>query len=398
MEFSSTTLDYYRDAILLQYYGWWQLVTCLFAFIALSAIWWHIGKKQNDHGPIWLALSVLCWSISGLVEVYYADVLLEPFDQLKSVGLSATNSSIQSIIEGIDYKNMNAWKSILSLFNSLFILLTLPCFRYLPKPLEKIIMSDSWKYIIGLPFVFALLPILSSIFMDRKYGIARELDVYYAVLTLIFLGYVLFSSFQKRQLPFLAGLSILSILITFIAQVYKLIDSDINQLLFSACFKTTLIMIFFALAMSWVKELSESIFPDPRQLQITLSKTKNEQGKWKGQVQIIGLRSTGPKTFELTSSLFDLLQTFVSKRIERHGEGWLEIKPKNDLRDKTYDINDHNQIKRLSHALLDGIFGEAHWNKNVDEPALRECLFEMSEKRDRKIRLRLKKDHLSIES
>ena len=398
MEFNPTIFDDYRNAILLQYYGWWQLVTCMFAFLALSAIWWHIGKKQNDHGPIWLALSVLCWSLSGLVEIYYAHMLLEPFEQIKKIGLQNDINSIQAVIEEIDYKNMNAWKSCLSLFNSLFILLTLPWFRYLPKPFEKIIMSDSWKFIVGLPFVFSLLPILSSIFMDRKYGIASELDVYYAVLTLIFLGYVLFSSFQKRQLPFLAGLSVLSILITFIAQVYKLFDSDINQLLFSACFKTTLIMIFFALAMSWVKELSESIFPDPKHVHLVLSKTKNEHGKWKGQVQVMGLRSTDTKTFELTSSLFDLLQTFVSKRIENIGDGWLEIKPKNDMRDKTYDINDHNQIKRLSHALLDGIFGEAHWNKNVDEPALRECLFEMSEKRDRKIRLRLKRDHLSIES
>ncbi|MFL1896849.1 hypothetical protein ACJRPK_14175 [Aquimarina sp. 2-A2] len=53
------------------FYGWWQFAACLFAFIALMAIWWHIGKKQNDFGQVWLALSILCWSLSGLAEIYF---------------------------------------------------------------------------------------------------------------------------------------------------------------------------------------------------------------------------------------------------------------------------------------------------------------------------------------
>ena len=53
------------------FYGWWQFSVCLSAFIALLSIWWHIGKKQNDLGQVWLALSVLAWSFSGAVEVYF---------------------------------------------------------------------------------------------------------------------------------------------------------------------------------------------------------------------------------------------------------------------------------------------------------------------------------------
>lgn len=392
-----TILDYYSDTLLLQYYGWWQLITCFFAFLALIAIWWHIGRRQNDHGQVWLALSVLCWSLSGLIEIYYANSLIGP---LKELAISGNLQSINwehPLADSIMLKNMNAWKSSLSLLNSLFILMALPWFKYLPKPFEKIIKSDYWKFIIGLPFLFSLLPILSSIFMSRSYGISSEFDVYYAVLTLIFLGYVLFNSFEKRRLPFLAWLSIISILITFIAQVYKLIDSDVNQLLFSACFKTTLIMIFFALAMSWVKELSESVFPDPHQLYISLKKYKNEVGKWKGEVTIKGIKS-GSKIFELTPSLFELMQVFVQKKITKTDQGWLEIKPKNDQREKDYEINDHNQIKRLTQSMLDGIYGAHNWDKSIHESAFRECLFEMSEKRDRKIRLKIKSDHLSIES
>jgi hypothetical protein len=56
---------------LLSFFGWWQFSVCSFAFVALMGIWWHIGRKQNDFGQVWLAISVLCWSFSGLVEVYF---------------------------------------------------------------------------------------------------------------------------------------------------------------------------------------------------------------------------------------------------------------------------------------------------------------------------------------
>ncbi|MEO0583544.1 MAG: hypothetical protein AAF135_15070, partial [Bacteroidota bacterium] len=85
----------------ISFYGWWQFSVCLFAFFALLSIWWHIGKKQHDFGQVWLALSVLCWGISGAFEIYF------------------TSRGITSgyVIDG--------WRSIWSLLNSLFILLAL---------------------------------------------------------------------------------------------------------------------------------------------------------------------------------------------------------------------------------------------------------------------------------
>jgi predicted Co/Zn/Cd cation transporter (cation efflux family) len=53
------------------FYGWWQFGGCLFAFLALLTIWWHIGRNRKDHGQAWLAISVLCWTMSGLVEVLF---------------------------------------------------------------------------------------------------------------------------------------------------------------------------------------------------------------------------------------------------------------------------------------------------------------------------------------
>ena len=189
------------------------------------AIWWHIGKRQNDFGQVWLALSILCWSLSGLLEVYF----------------SQDTIGAKTILEG--------GRSILSLLNSLFILLALPWFRYLPKPLIAVIKSKHWIFIVGLPFLFSFLPTVGKMVLGRTFEVISELDVYYALMTLGFLGYVLWESFAKRRLKGLAWLSLVCILITLLAQFYKLKGASVNLTLFSAIFKTSLIMIFFALAL-----------------------------------------------------------------------------------------------------------------------------------------------------
>ena len=360
---------------ILSFYGWWQFSVCSFAFLALVAIWYHIGRKQNDFGQIWLALSVLCWSCSGLVEVYFAN---------------------QNPINQINEFRIDGWRSIFSLFNSLFILMALPWFKYIPKQLAPIIKSKYWYLIIGFPFLFSLLPTLSKMITGNDIKFIAELDVYYALLTLGFLGFVLFTSFSKRRLHLLAYLSIVCILFTFVAQVYKLIDSDIGQPLFSAIFKTSLIMIFFALALSWVKELAENILPEPTFLFLKFDKQKSNTGKFQHLVHLKGLPGKEERVISLTPALFDLFYNFADKKMSQN-EDWLEIKPKNESRsEKEYDISDHNQIKRLLVALLDGIFGKNAWSNDQHLKPLKSTLFEMSEKRERKIRLRVPAENLSL--
>ena len=344
------------------FYGWWQFGTCLFAFAALMSIWWHIGKKQGDFGQVWLALSVLCWSLSGLGEVYFS-----------------------KIPDGnIIY--LDGFRSVLSLFNSLFILLALPWFRYLPKSLEHIIKSKYWSWIVGLPFLFSLLPTVNKIVSGRE-GVINELDVYYSVLTLIFLGFVLWHSFSKRRLVSLAYLSLICIGITLLAQFYKISGSAINLTLFSAIFKTCLIMIFFALALSWVKELSENIIPEFSDISITfeINRANNKVERWVSFDGFSGRR----RRIRLTLTQYDLLYQFARLKKTREGD-WLEIKPKNNpSKNKQYDINDYNEIKRLLIALLDGLFGKGNWSKEQHHIPLKNTLFELSDKRERKIRLRL---------
>ena len=357
---------------LLSFYGWWQLTVCAFAFVGLMAIWWHIGRRQEDTGQVWLALSVLCWSISGGVEVIFVNFLPHAPAYL-----------------------LDGWRSILSLGNSLFILMGLPWFRYLPQRIEPIINSRYWPYIIGLPFLFSLLPTISKMISGKSITLISELDVYYSILTLIFLGLVLWESFAKRRLIMLAWLSLVCILITFLAQVYKFTGSNVNMTLFSAIFKTSLIMIFFALALSWVKELSENVIPDAAHLALVFDEKTGANGKKSRFVRINGIPGKPNAEVPLTPALYSLLLTFA--RQKKKGEGWLEIKPKSESRpEKNYDIQDHNEVRRLLHALLDGIFGKGNWTKNLHEQPLRHALFEMSEKRERKIRLALPASNVAL--
>lgn len=401
------------ETSLLSFYGLWQLAVCLFAFLALMAIWWHIGRRQNDFGQVWLALSVLCWSFSGGADVYFAkqiqqegrearnllDTLLQSdpsafFLDNQLTRVQAEYGRLTAIWKGRS-SSLEGWRSILSLFNSLFILLALPWFRYIPGRIEAVVKSRYWPYIVGLPFLFSLLPTISKMLSAQNLGLISELDVYYAVLTLGFLGLVLWESFAKRRLIILAWLSVVCILVTFVAQLYKLTGSALDLNLFSAIFKTSLIMIFFALALSWVKELAENVIPGPEHLFLSLERRKNESGKYEFRAQLKGIPGKSDRPVALTPAMYDLFLTFARRR--REGAGWLEIKPKSDPRSaKTYDIQDHNEIKRLLTALLDGIFGEGSWTRNLHEQPLRTALFELSDKRDRKIRLRLPAEHIFL--
>jgi len=242
------------------------------------------------------------------------------------------------------------------------------------------------------------MPALSRILSGKEDFVIIEFDVYYALFTLGFLGLVLFESFKKRRLPMLAFLSVVCILITLIAEILKLTGSNLNMILMSAIFKTSLIMIFFALAMSWVKELAENIMPTAKDLILKLRVAKNESGKFDHIVQLIGFPGKHDQDIKLTPANFNLLKVFAQRKIHE-GNEWLEIKPKSESRTgKVYDIKDHNEIKRMTHSLLDGVFGKEMWTKEQHEGPFKNILFEMSERRERKIRLRIPASNITISS
>ena len=347
------------------------------------SIWYHIGKKQKDFGQVWLALSILCWSMSGAAIVY--------FNNRMQWSVSIDNLPLFEATQ----LHMSGWLSILSLLNSLFILLALPWFKHLPKFIEPIIKSKYWALIVGLPFLFSLLPTISKLFSEGQGSLISELDVYYSVLTLLVLGMVLWESFVKRRLTLLAYLSVFCILITFAAQVYKLTDDDTNQILFSSIFKTSLIMIFFALALSWVKDLTEKISSTSSDVYLKAFRIKKNEKSMVNKLSIQGLKSAKEKTIELSNKNYDIMTSFMKRKMI--GNEWLEIKPKSDTRSgKQYDINDHNEIKRLMSAILDGLYGKGLWTKDEHESPLKTILFEMSSQRERKIRLLIPSENLDI--
>ena len=261
--------------------------------------------------------------------------------------------------------------------------MALPWFKYIPDTLKGLVKSSYWKFIIGIPFLFSLLPTLSSMYVNGRQSLVSELDVYYSIFTLLFLGAILWSSFINRRLRFLAWLSLLFVTVTFIAQLFKLISAPVYVFLFSAIFKTSLIMIFFALALSWVKELVEELQIGAREIGLKLVANRKD-GRSSYSLQIKGVPGKDDTWIDLTPASYEVLNKFCEKRIS--GEGWLELKPKNAPRGRVYDLNDYNQMKRLLHTILDGLFGANNWTRDKHELPLREAIFEWSEDKDRQVR------------
>ena len=154
-------------------------------------------------------------------------------------------------------------------------------------------------------------------------------------------------------------------------------------------------MIFFALALSWVKEPSESIIPAVTEFKIAF-KVDKEGDKIQRLVFISGLPNSPKRKIKLSNASFELLKRFAaSKKLE--SEAWLEIKPKHHaLKEKVYDINDYNEVKRLLIALVDGLFGKGNWTNDLHLVPLKNLLFELSEKRERKIRFRIPPENIGL--
>ena len=263
--------------------------------------------------------------------------------------------------------------------------------------MQAMIKSKYWIMIVGLPFIFSLLPTISTMITQNQNVLINELDVYYSILTLLILGWVLWESFTKRRLVILALLSVMCIATIFAAQIFKLSDKEINQLLFSAIFKTNLIMIFFALALSWVKDMTEKITANPKKIKLQLEIKKLATGKYQHCLLFDGLFED-QKEISVSPSHYELLKKFVEKK-QSEQEGWLEIKPKNTPKESHhFDIKDYNEIKRLIHAILDGQFGKSSWTKEQHEMPLRELLLEKSDTKERMIRLNLPSANLNIKT
>ena len=118
--------------------------------------------------------------------------------------------------------------------------------------------------------------------------------------------------------------------------------------------------------------------------------------KEKYHILITGLSSKDKTFIKLTPNAYKLLHKFALQKKSEHDD-WLEIKPKNfTASSKSYDIQDYNEIKRLLIMILDGLFGKGNWTRDLHLTPLKNLLFELSEKRERKIRLALPAENIIL--
>lgn len=369
---------------LYNFFGWWQLTVGIFAFVALISIWQHITKDQEkgkkDLGLAWLSLAVLVWAISGIVEIFYAQ-------SFTSTGLP--NPETDDFYKGI--------RSIISMANSALILLALPCFKHSPVIISKYIKSAAWRLLVITIFVFGVLVnllMLTELIAPKNPALIYSLDVAYAVFTLIFLGLTLWASFEKRGLKNLAYLSAICIICTLIAQISKLNFSDFLQIFFSCTFKTILIMLFFALALSWAEELSKPFMPKSSDIHLVFLKKKNNLKKFEYSIILTIPPIIQTQKITFTEKPFELFLKFAQKRKQEdeNQNGWLEIQPKSD-KAGNYDLKDYNQINRILDHILNQINGQDNWTADGDRKPLKNALFDYQ---NRKIRLRVDPKNITL--
>lgn len=369
-------------ANLYYFYGYWEVTVCTFAFVALLSIWQHITKEQafktRDLGLLWLSIAVLTWTFDGFLSIYYAN-----------------NISIEAEFNKATYEG---FKSILSLLNSAFILLALPRFKHAPKLIRPILQSDSWRLLVIITFSFSLiltLLMLLGVMVPKRITFIYSVDFVYAIFTLFFLGLVIWGSFDKRDLKVLAYLSAICIACTLAAQLFKLGGSEFWKVFLNCTFKTILIMLFFALALSWIEELSKARYlPKASDMHAIFVKKKNGVNKFAYLTILTIPPQIQTQKIAFTEKPFELLLKFAEKKkAEGPQGGWLEIQPKS-AKNKIYDIKDYNEISRILDNILNEIHGPSQW-ETTQKKALKEILFEYGN--NRRIRLRIPPQNLTIE-
>lgn len=233
------------------FFSIWVIFVGAFSALGLFILWRNLiaDEKQGktDKGLLWLSLSLMIWVIGGI------SIL---------ISLLVTEAA-----DGAAKEDAPKWPTIIiaaiSILNGVFILLSFPYFRHKPTYIKVALDSPLYPvavWILG-GVVFWLIPVSLVISGTAEDEAIYVFDTVFAVFTLGFLGYMLHHTFQKRRIRHLGSLAIVVLVITIIAQALKIGGEPVAfyRYLTAAVYMSLLVMLFFALAYSWLKEKGEKI-------------------------------------------------------------------------------------------------------------------------------------------
>jgi len=243
-----------------QFYTSAHIFISFIGALLLLAIWFNIRKRfrkileeegahqRVDKGLLYLSLSMFVWVLSGCWM------------------LLATAYGLDSIswVEAVS-------ASVFSTLNNLFLLLALFYFYYAPSFIANNVKNT--KTIVWVIGAVALLIVVLSFLEDPETPSSFKLsglpDLVLSGFLSCLLGYTLYKTFVKHQLPIVASISVVAIGLMFYSQlqeVFPALTTEFTNDLFKLIAKTSLIAIFLVLATTWVIRLAG--MPRPKEVKI----------------------------------------------------------------------------------------------------------------------------------
>lgn len=228
-----------------------EIFISLIGGVLLLAIWMAVQKqfksqlmhevtiKRVDKGLLYLSLSLFVWSLSGIITFFNLEYTLNNWLILLS-------------------------QNVFSIFNSLFLILTLFFLDHAPNYLYNN-KKNVLRVIVSLVALSLVSFVLALTFNDTvsTFGIRYSAipDLLLSAILSWFLGTALFKTFKARQMIVVSYIALVSILLIFISQLPQVVHVE-SVLFYSDLIKiiakTGLISIFLVLGTSWVIELSQT--------------------------------------------------------------------------------------------------------------------------------------------
>ncbi len=237
------------------YNALWNIVLCSVSAYLLRQIWQVIVVKKDtpeDKGGLYLSYSLVFWIVEGLLTVLY-------------LALNARQWPAGELL-------FSLIRSLLSTWNSVFILFALHYFDLIPDWLEKFVKHPEWKnWVKRAGIVVSLLTVFvagilalrswSASGQEVNYKFIYAWDFVFSTLTSIFLLISIHFTFQKHAFKRLAWVGFFLIGIILLAQgvdigkdLFLFLGPDwhsfVNSFLL-VTYKSLLLIVFTLIMLSW---------------------------------------------------------------------------------------------------------------------------------------------------